>query len=278
MYIRPDQILDLLYRHGDQIRQLRIEGRDPVKGLPQPEYFDAAETLTRYSALAPRLKLVTWDCHGLHDTARQLVKHLINIVKFFKADLDLSIDDFRCTEVGTYSLHIPETSQEWRFSYTLLADLWHSWTRQPAYFHTSSQDVEDYFSLRGPVRIPRWIFFNAQARSIGMDYHNLLGLGSLLNRYHSVETMLPSLKPQAAQLDVLRRFELLGGWKIKEAALHGCLEFAGSLDLESVRSCHGADTLEWATELLAPNTKDFAAEFGQSIEEAEEFIRQCNSW
>jgi len=107
----------------------------------------------------------------------------------------------------------------------------------------------------------------------------LLGLGALLSRYHGIETLLPSLKPQAAQLDVLRRFELLGSWKIKESVLHACLEFAGSLDLQDVRSrLHGEETLEWATELLAPNVKDFAAEFGQSVTEAEEFVRRCGAW
>lgn len=220
---------------------------------------------------------MTWECCGLQDTVRQLVKHLINITKFFKADLELSVDDFRCVEVGAYSLQMPDTLQEWRFSYTLLVDLWNSWSRQPAYFHTSDQDVEDYFSLRGPVRIPQWTSETGQARSIGVEFHNLLGLGATLSRYHGVETMLPSLKPQAARIDVLRRFELLGGWKIKESTLHSCLEFAGSLHLESVRSHHGADTLEWATELLAPNVKDFAAEFGESIEDAEEYVRKCNS-
>lgn len=260
------------------MRQLRIEAKDPEKGLLPAEYFDAAETLTRYSTFAPRLRLVTWQCHGLADTVRQMVKHLINIAKFFKADLELSIDDFQCVEVGTYILQIPETVQRWRFSYTLLADLWKSWGQQPSYFYTSGQDVDDYFGLRGPTRIPRWMYETGQARLIGREFHNLLGLGALLSRYHGLETMLPSLKPQAAQLDFLRRFELLGSWKIKEAAGHGCLEFAGSLDLKSVRSDHGADTLEWATELLAPNLKDFASEFGQSIEDAEEYIQRCSSW
>lgn len=279
IHIRPDQVLDLLYRHGQDVRQLHIEARSAESGLHLTEYYAAAETLTRYKTFAPRLKVVTYECTGLrHETVRELVHHLIQIVKFFQCDTDLNIDNFRCIGVGIYTLHIPKTSQEWRFSYTLLAELWDSWSRQQADFQPSLQDMEDYFSSCGAVRIPQWVYEATQMRSVGMRLHNLYGLGALVGRYNDVETILPSLKPQSAQLGVLRRFELIGNWKIKRSMLRSCLEFAGTLELRDVRSNHGAETLEWATELLAPNMKDFAAEFGQSIEEAEEYVRRCKSW
>lgn len=278
IHIRPDQILNLLCRHGPHVRQLHIEGKCAKTGMVMTEYFDAAETLMRCTSFAPKLRTVVWECKGLHETVRQLVQHLIKIIKFVRGEMSLSVDNFHCTDVGTYTLSIPNTPQVWRFSYTFLADLWDSWSRQERHFQLSYRDLEDYFNLRGAVRIPEWVYEVAESRVSEMRVHNLGGLAALVARYNTVETMLPLLKPQVAQLHVLRRFELLAGWRIKELALHGCLEFAGCVDLGNVRSHHGSNTLEWATELLAPNVRDFAAEFGVSIEDAEEYVRRCKSW
>lgn len=278
IHIRPDQILNLLCRHGPHVRQLHIQGKCAKSGMLLTEYFDAAETLMRCTSFAPKLKTVVWECGGLHETVRELVQHLIKIIKFVRGELSLSIDDFRCTDVGTYTLQIRNTPQKWLFSYTYLADLWDAWSRQERHFQLSYQDLEDYFNLRGAVRVPEWVYEVAEERSAEMKLHNLGGLAALVARYNTVEVMLPSLKPQIARLHVLRRFELLAGWKIKDSVLHGCLEFAGCINLGDVRSHHGPHTLEWATELLAPNLRDFAAEFGQSIEDAEEYVSRCKSW
>lgn len=273
IHVQSTHLLSLLRRHGRSLRQLHIEHRIPDAGSVLTEHFEALETLTSYANLAPRLRFITLECTGLDLTVRQLVAHLSKM--HYGELLELNIDDLRCVDVGLYVLPVPKTSQEWRFSYSLLAELWDLWVREEPKILPSFRDTEDYFSSAGPARLPPWIFGTAQSRAAAMELHNLRGFGTVINRYNAIETMLPMLKPQSSHIDVLRRFELIGGWKTKEAVRHSCFELAGCIDLGDVRTCHGADVLEWATELLAPNVKDYAAEFGHTIEEARDYIRRC---
>lgn len=273
IHVQSDRLLNLLHRYGQSIRQLHVEHRSPEHGSVLTAHFEALEVLTNNASLVSRLRVITLECTGLDITVRQLVKHLVRM--HYGELLELKSDDLKCVSVGQYVLRVPRSSQEWRFSYSLLSELWALWVQEEPKILPSFRDTTDYFSSSGPRRIPPWVFESGPSREVAMELHNLRGFGTIINRYNAIETMLPMLKPQSTHKDVLRRFELIGGWKTKEAVRYSCLELAGCIDLGDVRECHGADVLEWATELLAPNIKDYAAEFGHTIEEAREYVRSC---
>ena len=235
------------------------------------KYLEAATALTRSQHLTPRLKRITFECESLGVTVRQLVQQHV-AAEGSRGGLSVDFNDLRCTAIGVYNLRIPNLSQEWRFSYSLLASLWDSWIQKKFPTDALLEAIQDYFGLHGPRQVPRWVYGTAESRLRAMHEHNVHGLAAQVALYSGVETTLPSLKPQKAQFDFLRRFALVGDWTIKPGVLQKCVEFAGRVKLKEVREDDDADILEWATELLAPNTRDFAADFGQSVEDAEKYV------
>ena len=260
VHIRPRQLPLLISRYGSDVRQLRIEGAHKHDALPVSEYLAAAMTLISCGYQTPRLRTVIFECSGLTLTVAELVERLVEVQTARNIQV-IEAEDLECVAVGTYILPLRPLHQEWQFSYALLASLWPAIQRSSRRPEISTQEIEDYFGPCGAIRIPHWISGASKRRLADVKAHNLRGLQAQIARYSDIEAVLPTVKPQSAQIEVLRRFELVADWRIKKPALWDCVEFAGVIDLHGVRPGCGSKIMEWATELLAPNVKDFAAEF-----------------